>query len=115
VTIVLAAIDNLWPIFRGRRATITFAFGLIHGFGFAGVLSELNLPPGAFAWALLRFNVGLELGQLMIVLLAVGLLYALRMDRRYPRWVIQGGSAAAIVVGVLWFVERTADLSLLPF
>jgi hypothetical protein len=113
VTIVLAAVDNLWPIFRGRRALVTFLFGLIHGFGFAGVLSELSLPPGEFALSLLLFNLGIELGQLTIVLVAVGTLYLLRGHRSYPAWAIRGGSAAAIAMGVLWFVERTTDVSLL--
>jgi len=114
VTIVLAAIDNIRPIFRGRRALVTFLFGLIHGFGFAGVLSELNLPASDFAWALLQFNVGIELGQLAIVAVAVALLFGLRSRPRYPAWVIGGGSFAAITVGVLWFIERTANVSLLP-
>ena len=114
VTIVLAAVDNIRPIFRGRRALVTFLFGLIHGFGFAGVLSELNLPAADFAWALLQFNVGIELGQLTIVAVAVALLFGLRSRPRYPAWVIGGGSLAAITVGVLWFIERTANVSLLP-
>jgi hypothetical protein len=112
LTIVLAALDNLVPIFRGRRVLVTFAFGLIHGFGFAGVLGELDLPAGAFAWALFQFNLGIELGQLAIVLLAVGLLYGLRGRHAYPRWVIGGGSVAAIGAGMLWFVERTGGLVL---
>ena len=115
VTIVLAALDNLWPIFGGRRTVVTFAFGLVHGFGFASVLSELGLGPAQFAWALLQFNVGLELGQLMIVALATWVLFALREVQRYPRWIIRNGSLAAILVGALWFVERTADFRLLPF
>ncbi len=114
VTIVLAALDNLRPIFRGRRAVVTFLFGLIHGFGFAGVLAELNLSAARFAWALLQFNLGLELGQLMIVVGATALLYAVRGLPRYPAWVIRGGSLAAMLLGVLWFIERTADVSLLP-
>jgi hydrogenase/urease accessory protein HupE len=114
VTIVLAAIDNLRPIFANRRALVTFLFGLVHGFGFANVLAELNLPPADFAWALLQFNVGIEIGQLTIVAVAVALLFFLRQRRRYPRWVISGGSCAAIAFGLLWFVERTANVSLLP-
>ena len=114
VTIVLAALDNVWPFFPVRRVIVTFFFGLIHGFGFAGVLSELNLPTSAFAWALLQFNVGLELGQLAIVCCVTGLLFLLRDTRRYAAVVIRGGSFAAIVVGVLWFIERTANVSLLP-
>ena len=113
VTIILAALDNLRPIFHGRRVIVTFLFGLIHGFGFAGVLAELHLPTAQFAWALLQFNLGLELGQLMIVGLAASLLFALRQGRHYPAWAIRGGSVAAIAIGVLWFVERTANVSLM--
>jgi hypothetical protein len=114
VTIALAALDNLWPIFRGRRALVTFAFGLIHGFGFAGVLAELNLPPAQFAWALLQFNLGIEVGQLIIVMVAIATLYFVRRRNGYSAWVIRGGSYAAMLVAVLWFVERTADVKLLP-
>jgi hypothetical protein len=113
VTIVLAALDNLRPIFHGRRAVVTFVFGLIHGFGFAGVLGELDLPASQFAWALLQFNLGLELGQAMIVVAATTLLFVLRAGPRYPAWAIQGGSLAALLVGLVWFVERSADLPLL--
>lgn len=114
VTIILAALDNVWPIFPVRRVIVTFFFGLIHGFGFAGVLAELNLPTSAFAWALLQFNVGLELGQLLIVVCVAGLLFLLRERPSYRTWVIRGGSFAAILVGVLWLVERTANVSLMP-
>ena len=115
VTIILAALDNVWPIFPVRRVVVTFFFGLIHGFGFAGVLGELNLAPGDFAWALLQFNVGLELGQLMIVVCVTALLFLLRDRPQYRGWVIRGGSFAAIFVGVLWFIERTVNVSLMPF
>jgi HupE / UreJ protein len=114
-TIVLAALDNLYPLFRGRRVLVTFAFGLIHGFGFAGVLGELNLETGQFAWALLQFNLGLEFGQLAIVVAVAAALYALRRQAHYPAWAIRGGSFAAIMVGLLWFVERTADVTLLAW
>jgi hypothetical protein len=115
VTIVLAALDNVWPIFPVRRVVVTFCFGLIHGFGFAGVLRELDLPTARFAWALLQFNLGLEIGQLLIVVAVTALLFALRSRRRYPAWVIGGGSCAAIAVGVIWIIERTANVSLLRF
>lgn len=110
VTIVLTALDNIWPLFRFPRAAVTFLFGLIHGFGFAGVLAELHLPAGQFAWALLQFNVGLELGQLALVGTAVTALYLLRERPAYPRWVIAGGSTAAMLVGVWWFAERVGVL-----
>lgn len=115
VTIVLAAVDNLLPIFRERRAVVTFLFGLIHGFGFAGVLGELNLPTVQFAWALFQFNLGIELGQLVIVAIAVSALFAFRRQRWYARAVIGGGSVLAIVIGALWFIDRTANMAILPF
>ncbi len=114
VTIVLAAVDNLWPIFGGRRALVTFLFGLIHGFGFAGVLAELHLPALHFAWALLQFNVGLELGQIVIVLIAGALLFLARQYSLYGPVVIRAGSCVAMLIGVLWFIQRTADIQLLP-
>ncbi len=113
VTIILAALDNIWPIFPVRRVVVTFVFGLIHGFGFAGVLAELNLPTADFAWALLQFNLGLELGQLLIVVAATTVLFLLREQPRYRGWVIRGGSMAALLVGVVWLIERTANLSIL--
>ena len=114
VTIILAALDNVWPIFPVRRVVVTFLFGLVHGFGFAGVLAELNLPTADFAWALLQFNVGLELGQLLIVVGVTALLFALRQWPRYRPLVIRGGSFAALAIGLLWLIERTANVSLLP-
>ena len=114
-TIVLAALDNVLPIFPVRRVVVTFFFGLIHGFGFAGVLAELNLPRADFAWALLQFNLGLEVGQLLIVGVATTALFTLRRWRGYPRIVIGGGSAVAILIGTLWLIERIGNVSILPF
>ena len=115
ITIILAALDNVRPFFPVPRVVVTFLFGLIHGFGFAGVLAELDLPPLRFAWALLQFNLGLELGQLMIVVIVTAALFLARGWREYSSWVIRGGSYAAICVGMLWLVERTANVSLLGF
>ena len=115
VTIVLAAVDNLLPIFPVRRFVVAFFFGLVHGFGFAGVLGELDLPSGAFAWALLQFNVGLEAGQLLIVAVVTALLFGLRKRSGYSRFVIGAGSGLAIAIGLAWLLERTAGLAVLPF
>ena len=115
VTIVLAALDNLRPIFPVRRFVVAFFFGLIHGFGFAGVLGELDLPSGAFAWALLQFNLGLEAGQLLIVVVVTAALFGLRKRSAYRPMVIGLGSTLAIAVGVAWLLERTAGVSVLPF
>ena len=93
---------------RDLRAAFAFAFGLIHGFGFASVLQELDLPREALAWSLAAFNVGVEIGQVAIVLVAAGPLLLLR--RHAPPMVARatlGSLAGAVVaVGALWFVQR---------
>ena len=105
VTIVLAAIDNVWPVFPVRRVVVTFVFGLIHGFGFASVLAELNLPTADFAWALLQFNLGLEAGQLMVVVAATAVLFGAALlaalpPGRDPRRLFRGdGDRRALVRG----------------
>jgi hypothetical protein len=86
---------------------------LIHGFGFAGVLTELDLPTDCFIWALLQFNIGLEIGQLLIVVGATSLLFLLRERVPYRAWVVLGGSVAAMAISAVWLVERTANVSLL--
>ena len=67
LSVVLAALNNIWPVVYGKRWVIAFAFGLIHGFGFASVLADLGLPQESLLIALVAFNLGVELGQLVIV------------------------------------------------
>jgi hypothetical protein len=91
------------------RVAVAFAFGLVHGFGFAGVLGEMSLPTGRLAAALFGFNLGVEVGQLAIVLAAWPLLRVLtRMRDGAPhRAVAELGSAAICGLGLFWFVTRT--------
>ena len=105
-SVALAAANNLRPVVGGRRWVVAFGFGLVHGFGFAGALAELGLPPGAMALSLLGFNLGVELGQLAIVALFLPLAFALRGTRFYRRAVLVGGSACIVVLALWWFVER---------
>ena len=107
-TIMLAAIGNLRPMLLRWRNAITFGFGLVHGFGFAGVLGELQLPPAQLGWALFQFNLGLELGQLVLVGAVVPLLFALRHRTAYVPVVLRAGSVAALLMAALWLVERTS-------
>lgn len=92
----------------GLRVAIAFAFGLIHGLGFAAIMAELDLPRGRVASALLGFNAGIELGQLAVVLLAWPLLRALARlrDGRPARLLTEIGSAAVVGLGLFWFVTR---------
>lgn len=113
-TVLATALNNLRPVVTRRLAWVAFGFGLIHGFGFAEVLSPLALPRGELALALAGFNFGVELGQLAIVVTSFTLLAALRRWRAYPRWILQGGSAALALAAGVWIVERVFDVPLLP-
>ena len=113
-SVVLAALNNLLPLFRGRRALAAFAFGLVHDFGFAGVLADLGLPQGALVGSLLGFNLGVEIGQLAIVAAFLPLAYLLRRTWLY-RLLLGAGSALIALLAALWLAERALELKLLPF
>ena len=109
LSIVFVGADNLLVGARGRdlRAWIALAFGLIHGFGFAGVLRELGLPAGALAGSLFSFNLGVEVGQLLIVLAIAGVLALVRRrSRATAQRLASAGSIVIIAAGTYWFVER---------
>ena len=108
LSIVYVGVDNLM-VGRGRdvRAWIAFAFGFIHGFGFANVLREMNLPSRALGWSLFSFNLGVEIGQLLVVVLVASALMALRSSNEAAgRRLAFAGSLAVILVGAFWFVQR---------
>lgn len=115
LTICFAALRNLWQANRRHTLWMALGFGLIHGFGFANVLRELSLPVTGFIWALFQFNLGVEIGQLMIVMLALSLLYLTRHQRWYYPVVQVGGSLGACLLASVWLVERVFDLRILPF
>jgi hypothetical protein len=114
-SVVLAALNNLWPWMQQQRWSVALAFGLVHGFGFASVLAELGLPQQALATALLGFNVGVELGQLAIVAVFLPLAYALRATAFYRWGVMVGGSVLIALLAAAWFADRAFGLSLAPF
>jgi hypothetical protein len=108
LTVLLGALNNLFPIVRERRWAVAFAFGLIHGLGFASVLADLGLHGWNLALALIGFNAGVEVGQLAIVLVFIPVAYTLRETRFYRRAFMPGG---AIVIGCLaayWLTIRLA-------
>jgi len=113
LSVVVAALNNIFPIFRGHRPLAAFAFGLIHGFGFASVLADLGLPQGSLALSLAGFNVGVELGQLAIVAVFLPLAFLSRKTWFY-RQVMTTGSALIALVAAVWLVERVFDLKVLP-
>ncbi len=114
-SVVLAALNNVLPVFHGRRWMVAFGFGLIHGFGFASVLADLGLPTGTLAVALVGFNLGVECGQLAIVAAFLPLAFVLRHTGFYRRGVFIGGSTLIALVAGIWFAERAFEFKLLPF
>jgi hypothetical protein len=108
LTIVVVGVDNLM---RGGgkdlRAVAALLFGLIHGFGFASVLREFGLPREALAWSLFSFNVGVEIGQLIIVsIVATTLEFVRRQNPVIGRRVATVGSYVVIAAGAFWFIQR---------
>jgi len=118
-TVVITAIDNIVPclpsFFRQRRWLVAFVFGLIHGFGFASVLQELNLPSADLILSLVGFNIGVELGQLALVVVFLPIAYSLRARWVYPRMVLAGGSVVIATLACGWLLERSLDVQFMPF
>ncbi|HEX8602117.1 MAG TPA: HupE/UreJ family protein [Pseudoduganella sp.] len=114
-SVAIAALNNVWPVMPGPRWAAAFLFGLVHGFGFAGVLADLGLPRGALAASLCGFNLGVELGQLAIVAVVLPLAFALRSTRAYRRVLLPAGSLAIALVAFVWLGERAFDLPPLSF
>ncbi|WP_428385477.1 HupE/UreJ family protein [Nevskia ramosa] len=109
LSIAWIGIENL-RVDRDRasrsRVLMVFAFGLLHGLGFAAALKELGLPPSNFVGALLSFNVGVELGQLAVIAIALLLSLPLRRHPSYRRWLVVPGSVAITVLALLWAGQR---------
>jgi len=108
LSIVYVAVENIFTSkLHAWRPLIVFCFGLLHGMGFAGVLTNIGLPRSEFVPALLAFNAGVECGQLTVILiafLAVGVWF--RKKEWYRRRVVIPASLAIAVVGLYWFLQR---------
>ena len=115
-SIVYVAMENFFTSNIDDRWRVTFAFGLIHGFGFAGALREIGLPTNAIAPALAAFNIGVEIGQVVIVSIVVPALIAvdrlMAVDRTKPAraaTLVYALSAVIGAIGSYWFVTRVLD------
>jgi hypothetical protein len=112
-SVALAALNNIWPLFHGRRALAAFAFGLIHGFGFASVLLDLGLPSSSLLLSLVGFNAGVELGQIAIVAVFLPLAYLARDTAFYRKAVLACGSGLIFAIALVWLAERLFNLKLI--
>jgi len=108
LSIVYVGADNLLAQGgRDVRAWIAFAFGFIHGFGFANVLREMELPGRALGWSLFSFNFGVEIGQLLVVVTVASAFAVLRARSEWARRrLVYAGSILVIIAGAFWFIQR---------
>lgn len=105
LSVLFTALNNIWPMIV-RLGWITFAFGLLHGMGFASVLAELGLAQDHKLLSIVSFNLGVELGQLAILAVIIPLLFLVRKQSWYRSYGVNIGSFAIAVVAVGWCVER---------
>ncbi len=110
LTVLLGALNILFPIVQERRWVVALGFGLIHGLGFASVLSDLGLSSVHLLEALVGFNVGVELGQLAIVLAVMPAAFLIRDSIFYRRALLQAGAALIAVVAAYWMFTRALPL-----
>lgn len=111
LSVLLAALNNVWPVLDRARAAVAASFGLIHGFGFASVLGELGLPDDARLLALLAFNLGVEAGQMAIVAAFLPLAWWLRRSAFYRCGVLVAGSLAAALIAAWWLLQRAGVIA----
>lgn len=105
LSIIYVALINIFNRDAKQQPWIAFGFGLIHGFGFAGILSEMRLDANHMATSLLSFNIGIEMGQLLIVSVVFPiLLYVKKLNR--INWLIPGTSVGILAFGLVWFIQR---------
>jgi hypothetical protein len=107
-SVLLAAVANVAPRVARLGPKLAFAFGLVHGFGFAGALGELAAGRAALLPTLAGFNLGVELGQLAVVVAVFPLLLALRGSFKMRNAVTVATSAACAALALVWLVERAA-------
>ena len=106
-SIVVIALENIFrPTYGKFRLLLVFIFGLIHGLGFAQRLIDERIPAGSLVSALLGFNVGVELGQLAVIGLAIAATFWIKDETKYRRWVVIPASALIALAGVLWAIQR---------
>ncbi|WP_458070175.1 HupE/UreJ family protein [Rhodanobacter sp. BL-MT-08] len=110
LSVMVAAFNNVYPLVNKRVWLIAFAFGFIHGLGFASALTGLQLPTGAMVASLGGFSVGVEIGQEAIVLAFLPFAYLLRKTRFYQVVMLRWVSMVIIVIALGWLVQRAFDI-----
>ena len=115
LSVIVAALNNLYPVVTNRVWLVAFTFGFIHGLGFASALAGLQLPPMAMLASLGGFNVGVEIGQESVILPLIPLAFLVRDTRFYRVGVLRWGSLAIVAVASIWLAERAFDIMIPGF
>ena len=106
LSIVYVGVENWFVGDASRRWLLTFPFGLIHGFGFAGALREIALPQAQVPLELLSFNLGVETGQILVLAVVLPILLWLRRRRWFVEHGVRSASTLVAIAGLAWFVQR---------
>lgn len=109
-SVLLAALNNIYPVIFKRIWAFAFGFGLIHGLGFASVLNDLGLPESSLVTALVGFNLGVEAGQFAIVSIFLPLAFMLRYSWIYQRLTLAFGSWLIAAIALFWLLDRSLEL-----
>jgi hypothetical protein len=111
-SVVLAALNNVYPLISRKLWLVAFGFGLVHGLGFANVLKDLGLPKHMLILALLAFNLGVEAGQLAIVSVFLPAAFLLRHSWGYRQLLVHAGSMLIVCIALIWLAERAMNTQL---
>jgi len=111
ISIALAAFHNIYPLVQGREWIIAFVFGLFHGFGFASVLGDIGLTGEFMTLSLLGFNIGVEIGQIIIICILFPILFFLGRKKVYKPILVYG-SMFLVIISVSWFLDRSMGINL---
>ncbi len=106
LSIIAIALNNLKPVINAHAWLLVFLFGLFHGFGFASVMGDLHFRTVLLERILVMFNVGVELGQLAIVVIVFPILFLLRKSSGYQKYIVVPVSVVSIGIASFWFLQR---------
>jgi len=115
LSVLFTALNNIFAWIKTKIWLLAFGFGLIHGFGFANILNEMMLNSSELVRSLLGFNLGVEIGQIAIIVVVVPLLFMTRATRFYRYFILYGFSTLTAMIASLWAYERYFNLSILLF
>jgi len=116
ISVLVTALNNIYPVISYKKEwLLAFTFGFIHGFGFANAMHEINLNAVNFFSAVFGFNIGVEIGQIVIVLVILPIIYALSFTKSYKKIVIPLLSIIVANISLLWAIDRAFALHFMPF